>query len=85
VAGFSNIDPNLLLNLLRTAMRQYGAFMETQIAIEDLVGADADSEVLEYVQELAPEYIDRPDSLTSEHATRLLWLLSMSPTDQTSA
>jgi hypothetical protein len=81
--AFSNVDTGVLLNLLRTAMRQYGALMQTQIAIENLVGAEVNSEILEYVQELSPEYIDFPESLTSDHSAHLLWLLSTYRTDQT--
>src|ERR1051326_2643820 len=74
VTMYRAVDREMLVTLLRSAMRQWAAFVEIQIAIETAVGVDGASEVRDYVESLAPEFIDCPNSLTVEHAEHLLEL-----------
>jgi hypothetical protein len=72
------LDTEITLNLLRTAMRQWGAFLETQISIERVLGYDGGSEVRDYVVELAPEFVDCPQNLSAQHVQGLLLRLAQS-------
>ena len=69
----STVDRVILVRLLRAAMRQWAAFVEVQVAIEAAAGvADGASEVADYMQDLAPEFIDCPNALTFAHVDHLL-------------
>ena len=68
---YSTRDPELLLCLLRTAMRQWGAFLDTQIAIERALDVDVDDEIRNYISDLAPGFVDFPDRLTAVHVQGL--------------
>jgi chromosome condensin MukBEF complex kleisin-like MukF subunit len=53
-------------------MRQWAAFVELEMAIETAIGFEGNREVREYVQSLAPEFIDRPEALTIAHIEPLV-------------
>jgi len=69
----SMVSSEVLLSLLRTAMRQWGAFLQTQIAIEQALDAreTGGCEIQDYVYKLAPEFVDSPNSLTTDHVEGL--------------
>jgi hypothetical protein len=73
------MDREIVLRLLRTAMLQWAAFLEIELAIEAAIGFEGDCEVRNYVQELAPDFLDRPESLTTEHTEPLLRLRDTRP------
>lgn len=55
------VDRGLVGRLLRSAVRQWAAYLEIQTAIEDALGVDDTCDVREYIEKLAPEFIDHPD------------------------
>jgi hypothetical protein len=64
-----------LLSMLRTAMRQWGAFLQVQVAIETALGMEGGTcEIRDYIVNLGPQFVDSPASLSLEHVDDLLKL-----------
>ena len=74
-------ENELILRLLRIAMRQLAVLTETEMAIEAAIGFEGVREVRDHLERLAPEFLDNPELLTVEELKPLLQLHAPVPAD----